>query len=843
MAKRTRLETAKISRGRTSRYKQADAGMVSFKPGTAKGTATKDSFNNFGAQLGVGADNLLSQGTYNINPITRNRTLIEYCYRGSWVCRAVVNVLADDMTREGIDIKSEMDPDEVDELAGGMEDMQIMPSFNEWIKWGRLYGGCIAVLLIDGQDFATPLRIDSIGKGQFKGLAVMDRWMISPDWSAPITDMGPNLGRPSFYEAVPGLVGFPQGRIHYSRCIRYEGIAIPYYQRLTENGWGLSVLEPLWDRLLSFDSATLGAAQLAFKAHLRTLRMEGLRNAIAAGGKAMDGIVKNVEFIRKYQSVEGLTVLDMKDEFEVHTYTFAGLPDVIDRMASQVSGAAEIPLMRLMGEAPTGLNNDGSGVMRGYYDKVKSEQSARMRPGVGLVLECAHRSIFGIPTEDSFGFDFRSLWQLDEKEKAEVAQSVTTSVTTAFSAGVIDQPTALKELRESSDITGVFTNITDKVIKDAENNPPSPMAGLPPAMAAAHMKMLGGPGGEEDGGDGIEGEDDPPARGGATGDEAAWNPADHPRGQPENAGEFGPGGGHSKVTVTSPTHKVEVETRTGGANNGGGPPAAKSSSGNAMGAEELSKSIAGDKELESSVKTLSPANRKLGVGYEFVSPNVETLDFNGATKGLSGPRQKAMLKVSSLIDRALGMEATDKSMIGAWSDGAENSVLTVVNNSDWDRLKLTGAMKGFLADQKAVLVFQQGDGDSVLYKFHAKGDLKSIHDNLLADGVAFHTIVPVANDAADIYVVDMDGSAHDAVARGAERYDAEVEYHRGRGEFIGTSKDDGSDREQRDDARRSYEQAIGESSVQGGAEIWSRIRNRFRKTLGDPPSPRGGGDA
>ncbi|MFX6330891.1 phage portal protein, partial [Acinetobacter baumannii] len=59
-------------------------------------------------------------------------------------------------------------------------------------KWARLYGGAIAVMLIDGQDLSTPLRIEAIGKDQFKGLVVMDRWMVAPPVGNVVTEYGPD---------------------------------------------------------------------------------------------------------------------------------------------------------------------------------------------------------------------------------------------------------------------------------------------------------------------------------------------------------------------------------------------------------------------------------------------------------------------------------------------------------------------------------------------------------------------------------------------------------------------------------------------------------------------------
>jgi hypothetical protein len=105
-----------------------------------------------------------------------------------------------------------------------------------------------------------------------------------------------------------------------------------------------------------------------------------------------------------------------------------------------------------------------------------------------------------------------------------------------------------------------------------------------------------------------------------------------------------------------------------------------------------------------------------------------------------------------------------------------------------------------------------------------------IHEDLLADGIAFHTLASTPGGAA-VYMADLDESAADAIEKAAERYGSEVEVHFGRAEFLGTDKQDGTDREQRDSARRVFEENIAESPVQGSAEIWDRIRDSWGKEL------------
>ena len=222
-----------------------------------------------------------------------------------------------------------------------------------------------------------------------------------------------------------------------------------------------------------------------------------------------------------------------------------------------------------------------------------------------------------------------------------------------------------------------------------------------------------------------------------------------------------------------------------------------------------------------------------GGGYEFISPNVGQIKLPEAIEGLKGDRQRNLRAAAREVNKGLKLDADTNDAVGAWADGAENSLLSTVREDTWDKLRVAAAMKAHLADQKQALVFKQDDdGTSLLYQFQVSGrDFEALHRNLLADGLAFHTIVPHIN-GADVYVADIDGSAHDAVAKAAERYDAKVTYQFGKAEFIGTTKEDGSDRDQRDDARRAYEEIIKQSPVPGSQKVWTRIYNHWGTSLG-----------
>lgn len=447
---------------------------MSASVGSSIRMATKDNFQNFIAGMGAGTDNLNSHATYTFNFITRNRVLLEALYRGNWFVQKVVNTVADDMTRAGIELSWPGDPQAPAKLARSFQRHKVWKKLNEASRWARLFGGAIAVLMIDGQDTATKLDVSTIGKGSFKGLMVLDRWVLTPSPEG-VSEMGAYLGKPMTYKVMEGSNLPLAGKtIHHTRCLRFEGLDLPYYQRQAEWGWGMSVMEPVYDRMVAFDTATAGAAQLVHKAHIRTLKIDGYRAAIAdMDPEVQAGLKANIDAIRRLQTLEGLTILDGTDEFETHNYTFSGLADIILQFAMQLSGSSGIPLVRLLGQSPSGLNSSGDSDVRTYYDTINTGQEAGLRDPVHLVLQVAAQSELGTPMPDEADFVFKPLWQLSDTEKADIAQKETATVLAAHEPRLISNKTALRELQNIGKATGVWTTISDKDIEEADDAVPT----------------------------------------------------------------------------------------------------------------------------------------------------------------------------------------------------------------------------------------------------------------------------------------------------------------------------------------------------------------------------------
>lgn len=451
------------------------------KPADGTRAQAGDSFANFAARVGVGTDNQSSNSSYQFDFISRNRIKLEAMYRSSWIVGQAVDVVAEDMTRAGIEIiGDDVEPDDKERVYKAFQRNGVWDQTTNTAKWGRLYGGAIAVMLIDGQNMATELRPETVGKDQFKGLYVLDRWMCQPSLKEKVQEFGPHFGEPLNYTVMTSQTPLDGRVIHYSRVLRFDGVDLPYQQRFSEQGWGQSVIERLYDRLVAFDSTTQGIAQLVYKAHLRTLTVDGLRDILAAGGAMERALLKNVDFIRRFQSSEGMTLVDAKDKFETHAFTFAGLDNVLLQFGQQLSGALQIPLVRLFGQSPAGLNATGESDLAMYHDNIKQQQERRLRSFFDTVIEVQWRSELGIDPPEGMTFEFRSLEQMSDVEKSAVANSVAEAVGKAYDMQAIDRATAMKELRASSHSTGIFSNITDEMIAEAENDPP-PVLELPNA--------------------------------------------------------------------------------------------------------------------------------------------------------------------------------------------------------------------------------------------------------------------------------------------------------------------------------------------------------------------------
>lgn len=487
-----------------------------------------DAFTNMLARLGAGTPNLLEGTEYTTERMTRDFATLNALYRESWIVRRIVDVIPADMLKNWITITSGIEPAVEKKISLALRRTQLIDKLKRGMQWGRLYGGALGIMLVkhQGNDLTTPLRLDYIMPGDFAGMLIFDRWNgVSPSSELVDDVTDPEYGYPKYYTiSDPTNGGMVQ--IHHSRCIRFPGNLLPYWEELSELQWGASVIEPIMDDLKKRDNVSWNIAQLTFMANLRVLKMEDLGQLLSSTDAISQRELYNtIQAQNILMSNMGLQIMDSKDSMETHQYTFGGLADVYQQFLMDIAGAAEMPVTKLFGRSPAGLNATGESDLQNYYDMIAEKQESYLRPILNKVLPPFIISTLGSMPDD-FDFDFDPVAEPSDKERAELAKTGTDNVVAAFNAGLISQRMALQELKQQSERTGVWTNITDEDIAKA-----SETVEVPGEMGGGLLGL---------------GEDGPAA--GApqgVGDAAhEWNEGDHPR---DKGGKFASGGGENDL--------------------------------------------------------------------------------------------------------------------------------------------------------------------------------------------------------------------------------------------------------------------------------------------------------
>ncbi|EEX77609.1 phage-associated protein, HI1409 family [Selenomonas sputigena ATCC 35185] len=493
------------------------------KKTAARQQRTNDSFQNPMTRTGVFMPNPLETTEYPLTRFTRDWQTINALYRSHWIVRRIIDVVPEDMIKNGYHVLTQLSPDQIKKIVRCDRTTRTSRRILEGLKWGRLYGGAGALIMIEGHEnqLDQPLDYDTIMPSSYKGLLVLDRWSgVTPEDKLVSDISDPEFGMPEYYTVSSDAltVGI---RVHHSRILRFMGRPLPYLEQLAETYWGASELEHVIDELKKRDNVSWNIAMLTFMANLRVMKMDGMSQVLAVGNEqAQMQLYNTIQGMNAMMNNNSLQVLGENDSYETHQYTFGGIGETYDRFMMDVAGAAETPVTKLFGRSPAGMNATGESDMQNYYDTIEEKQEAELRPVYDKILPIMFISTLGgIP--DDWDYEFNPIRRPRDDEMADLASKNTDSVTKAFQAGMVSQRTALKELRQQSEMTGMWSNITDEDIEKADDSVMQPDEGMGELMGG----MFGGA---------QEAEEPQPQR---TSD-AKWDEEKHPR---RENGQFGTG--------------------------------------------------------------------------------------------------------------------------------------------------------------------------------------------------------------------------------------------------------------------------------------------------------------
>jgi len=435
--------------------------------------SAKDAFENQLARLGVNSPNLISTTNYPLTRLTRDYNLMNSLYRSHWIIKKIINTIPEDMTKNWVDITAELTPEQMDRFNKLEQKTLVKEKILEGLMWGRLYGGAAIVIMIEGHEdiLDQPLELDDIMPNSFKGLMVVDRWSgVFPDIKLVSDINDPEFGLPETYEVRDIGTERLLTRIHHSRILRCIGRKLPFWEDLAEIHWGSSEVEHVFDELVKRDNTSWNIASLVFQANLLVNKIEGFEQILATNDVQMQQQLYNVKSAQnQMRNNNGMMLIGSQEDITALQYGFGGLNDIYESFMLDIAGAAEIPVTKLFGRAPAGMNSTGESDSQNYYDMIAQQQETVLRPKLNKLYPIMFMSEFGyIP--DDLDFKMNPVQTPTEDKSADIVGKKSQSILAAFTSGVISQKIALRELHELSYTTNMFTSITDEDIENADDS-------------------------------------------------------------------------------------------------------------------------------------------------------------------------------------------------------------------------------------------------------------------------------------------------------------------------------------------------------------------------------------
>ena len=427
----------------------------------AKVLSSLDGYSNAAAFLGEDSP-LIASGTFLRSGLTANTALLTNAYREFWLATRIIDMPPEDMTRAWYTLTGDFDEEDLADLKRLEARHSVKRELTDALRWARLYGGSLALMVIRGEEdrLEEPLDLDILAPECFQGLLVLDRAQgISPSMEL-VSDLDdPDFGLPEYYTVDPEVGENHSVKIHHSRVLRFVGRELPHTEMVSENYWGASELEHLWDELQKRSATSANIAQLVFQANITTLKISDFGESLAMGTDAQKaGILEMLFAENRFRTSYGLQLLSKDDSMENHSYSFAGLSEVYEAFMMDLAGAAEIPATKLFGRSPQGFQSTGESDMRNYYEMIAGLQERHLRPALERLLPVMAISCWGYLPED-LSFIFNPLATMTPEQTADLTAQLSTPVIDAFNAGIITREEAVAELKARGEPYAVWTKL------------------------------------------------------------------------------------------------------------------------------------------------------------------------------------------------------------------------------------------------------------------------------------------------------------------------------------------------------------------------------------------------
>lgn len=436
--------------------------------------------------------------------------------------RSGIEVIVDDMTRKFIDLTSKGENDlstSIAELESDLQSFRIKSIFNRALATTGYQGGCLVYVDVgelDDEEKKTPLYLDAatFKKGSFRGLRIIEPINLYPGRYDTLDPTSEDYFNPETW--------FVLGKeYHRSRFLYFAQNEVPLILKPLYNFFGISLAQQVLEYVQNFTENRRSAQRLLNKFSLTIWRTD--MSQFLSGGDC-NSLTQRVKYFNAQRSNDGTVLLDKEtEEMEQINTPLSGVTDIVSMSLDLAPVILGISKDKYFGDLPKGLNASSEGTNRIYYDKIQSLNEKICYDNVEKVLKILQLNRYG-EIDDNISFQFAPLWEMDERERAEINKVKADTAAVYLDRGALSAEEVRGALADNPD--SGFSNI------DVDD--------VPETESFADVDL------------------DDRDEAGSVFDEAMdeWDESKHPRA--EN-GQFGNGNGNKKVNTEEKIRKVKID--------------------------------------------------------------------------------------------------------------------------------------------------------------------------------------------------------------------------------------------------------------------------------------------
>ena len=352
-------------------------------------------------------------------------------YEGNGLFSKIIDTPAEEALKHGFDLN--LKSDELNAFVeDALDDLEWEEKAATAIKWARLYGGALIVMLIDdGRGLEEPVDWEHIRS--IDELRVYERSIVQPDYASlyqqdyggkGVGNRVSKFGQPEYYY-VSSIYG--SFKVHESRCLVFRNGVLPEQtSNATYLFWGMPEYVRIRRALRETVTAHTDSVKLLERSVQAIYSMKGLASLLTTDD-GENQVLKRLQLVDTSRGLLNSIAIDSEGEqYDFKTFQFSGIKDVIDATCNMLSALTNIPQTILFGRSPAGMNATGDSDFESYYNFVEKIQRLMLKRNLRTLLDVVFRAGIAsgdVAEEPDYKLEFKPLWSLSDTEQATVDQT------------------------------------------------------------------------------------------------------------------------------------------------------------------------------------------------------------------------------------------------------------------------------------------------------------------------------------------------------------------------------------------------------------------------------------